>query len=240
MHRFIFVLACLVQIGHGRPLQPSKQAFVPDTAKPLTAFARFLLAHKPAAAYHPAGAGVHFPSSKPALTHSHPVSRSSSPGMQFDDAEPSTSDKATSAAVYLLPCTDAFNYGSYIYKAIPPVGLLASGFAPLYDLVRAIPFGSLILFFALSSQSRNPNLSRYLRFNLQQALLLDIFITIPMFFQRAANQFVPYEVTVFANNFLFYGFVITIFYIWKSCAKGKVADKVPLISNAAVSQMGPF
>ena len=87
--------------------------------------------------------------------------------------------------------------------------------------------------------SRNPGLSRFLRFNLQQAILLDIAFIIPNFFGNAGNMF-PIEVQQVCSNTVFYSMVLAIGYSWFSIAQGKTPDQVPVVSEAANQAIGPF
>jgi len=87
--------------------------------------------------------------------------------------------------------------------------------------------------------SRNPGLSRFLRFNLQQAILLDIAFIIPNFF-GGVGQMVPIEVQQVLSNTVFYSMVLAIGYSWFSIAQGKTPDQVPVVSEAANQAIGPF
>ena len=104
-----------------------------------------------------------------------------------DDAE--LVERAAAAAVYLFPAFDGFQYGAYVYKTIPPIGAIAYNLVPAVNAFQSLPFAGFILFIGLSYFSRNANLSRFVRFNIQQALLLDIVLIIPGFVGNAAQMF---------------------------------------------------
>merc|ERR1712070_806321 len=103
--------------------------------------------------------------------------------------EPAAVDRVAAAAAYLFPITDGFGFGGYIYKTVPPLGALAYQVAPAINAFNSTPLLGLVFFIAFSSFSRNTGLSRFVRFNLQQALLLDIALIIPGFVGSAANMF---------------------------------------------------
>merc|ERR1712194_287514 len=113
-------------------------------------------------------------------------------------------DRAFAAAAYLFPITDGIFFGALCL----PILQASAAF-------DSIPFSGLIFFIGLSSMSRNPGLNRFLRFNLQQAILLDIAFIIPNFFGNAGNMF-PIEVQQVCSNTVFYSMVLAIGYSWFS------------------------
>ena len=82
-------------------------------------------------------------------------------------------------------------------------------------------------------------LSRFVRFNIQQALLLDIVLIIPSFFSGLARS-VPPDLAVMSSNFVFYFWVLVVGYSWLNIAQGKTPNEVPLLSEAAEIQIGPL
>ena len=168
-----------------------------------------------------------------------PLIRKSSPVTmaQTDDAE--LVDRAFAAAVYFFPITDGFQFGKFIYQQVPPIGALAQVVYPSIQAFDAIPFSGLIFFFGLSALSRNPGLSRFLRFNLQQAILLDIALIIPGFVGSAGQSF-PLLLQETGCNTVFYCMILAIGYAWYSIAQGKAPDQIPIISDAANQSIGPM
>ena len=78
-----------------------------------------------------------------------------------------------------------------------------------------------------------------MRFNIQQALLLDIVLIIPGFLGGFGRAF-PEEIQAAGSNFVFYLMVLVIGYSWFNIAQGKTPNGVPIISEAADLQIGPF
>ena len=72
-----------------------------------------------------------------------------------------------SILAYALPLTDALRFGMFLFAAFPAI-------QPL--LVNALPFGLgyLILFFSMQALATNRDLPALLRYNLRQAITLDI------------------------------------------------------------------
>ena len=144
---------------------------------------------------------------------------------------------------YFLPLIDASTYGQFILtQQAPLLGLLL---APFVAVFRAIPFGGLITFFLFSNQSRNRNLPRLLRFNLQQAILLDIALFFPSLFGVAGAGLSPEikaALTEPACDFIFLTLLACILY---SCVgnvlTGAPPNKIPVIGDAAERTVGgPF
>ena len=80
-----------------------------------------------------------------------------------------TAEKAAAASAYVLPLLDGFPYGVYVYQNVEPVGNVAFSLLPYVNAFQSLPFAGLILFFGLSFFTRNQGLSRFVRFNIQQA-----------------------------------------------------------------------
>mmetsp|Transcript_17434 Transcript_17434/g.22614 ORF Transcript_17434/g.22614 Transcript_17434/m.22614 type:complete len:175 (+) Transcript_17434:125-649(+) len=108
------------------------------------------------------------------------ISKQNTVMMAADDDEMPFEDRIFSLLPYMLPILDGVEFGTFIYQRFPAykmavIGILGTPMA----IFRAIPFSTLIFFFGLSFLSRNPNISRTVRFNMQQAILLDIALIIP-------------------------------------------------------------
>ena len=81
---------------------------------------------------------------------------------------------------YLLPLLDALPYGGKLIDSWnPEPNPLLLGLGVLYQLYGTIPFSGLILFFAFNAVSNNLQLNRLVRFNIQQAIFIDISLIIP-------------------------------------------------------------
>lgn len=153
--------------------------------------------------------------------------------------EPEIADRLIGSAVYLLPLLDGFPYGAYIYQSVPPVGEVAYTFLPFVNAFQSVPFAGFVLFIGLSTFTRNMNLSRFVRFNIQQAILLDILIIIPGILSGATGMF-PEVLNVMGSNFVFYVMALVVGYSVFSNVQGKTPDQVPILSEAAGMQIGPF
>ena len=92
-----------------------------------------------------------------------------------------TQDRIFAALVYIIPIYYSFSFGSsliirFLSRSPILIGLFDIFLTP-WKIVNSLPFGNLILFFVLFlAVVRNDRVSRFVRFNTMQALLLCIFL----------------------------------------------------------------
>jgi hypothetical protein len=160
-----------------------------------------------------------------------------------DDDNISGKDRVTSCVPYMLPILDGDHFGKYIYQRIPPLGMLDSILIrPLESLYHSIPFLGLGLFLLLSFGTRNTDISRPVRFNMQQAILIDIALIFPELFGAfgGAGGGLPRAIVEPASNFVYYAFAAAVLYSVSNNLGGKKPNKIPWISQAAEMQIGPM
>lgn len=147
-------------------------------------------------------------------------------------------DRIFACLPYLLPLIEGTAFGFLLLNQFPP---LATAFLPVLVLgqfYRAIPFGSLIIFFALFLLVvRNEKISHFIRFNTMQAILLDIVIFL---FSIILQILTPVPGTSFAvetlANTLFLGVVVAVAYSVIQSSLGRYAE-IPAISEAVYMQV---
>jgi hypothetical protein len=155
-------------------------------------------------------------------------------------------DRVLSCLPYLLPLLDGDSYGRFIFRAFPPLGLAdAIVLGPLKLVYNSIPFFGLIVFFGLTILSRNPDIPRSIRFNMQQAVILDIFLIFPSLLSQlgglgGGSLVLPRVIVESGNNFVFYCLVASVGYALISNLTGKIPNQIPVISEATENQIGPF
>ncbi|CAN0144332.1 unnamed protein product, partial [Hapterophycus canaliculatus] len=101
-----------------------------------------------------------------------------SPG-DVNDGPATTADKALSALPYLLPLADGVVFSAHLFGAFPEQTAWAQPLALVLLALRSVPFANLIGFFGLSIGSSNPKINKLVRFNMQQAINLDIALILP-------------------------------------------------------------
>lgn len=163
----------------------------------------------------------------------------------LNEKEPTNSDKLFSLLPYLFPLMDGLQYGRFLLgaegaEANPIVVILAI----LYALYRTIPFSGFIAFFALNFLSNNPSINRLVRFNMQQAIFVDIALFFPGLLTGliglilgGAGITLPQAVTELGTDAIFATLILSLTYCVGSSLLGKTPDKLPFISQAVTDRM---
>nr|XP_027087181.1 protein TIC 20-II, chloroplastic-like [Coffea arabica]XP_027087926.1 protein TIC 20-II, chloroplastic-like [Coffea arabica] len=144
-------------------------------------------------------------------------------------------DRLMSAASYCYPLFNGFQYGRFLLSEYP---ILATPFKPIIPVVSAyhsIPYASFISFFAFYlGIVRNPNVSRYVRFNALQALVLDVVLVVPMMVQQILSP--GLNLTILGYNCLFV-FLVACFAYALGCSVLGKTPYLPFIAEAASRQL---
>jgi len=139
---------------------------------------------------------------------------------------------------YLLPWSDALSFGRELYNLFPWISYLALPATPVLLLERSIPFGGFLLFLVLFLVVvRNPNVPYYLRFNVLQAILLDIMLVVlALAFNVLLSPLGNSLMIRTLNNTVFIGALVLVLYASIQCIRGKEAD-LPTLSEAVRMQL---
>jgi len=155
----------------------------------------------------------------------------------------SVTDRALSCLPYILPLIDGDRYGRFLFALVPALGAIDYALlGPFNALFAAIPFLQLICFFGFTILARNPELSRDVRFNLQQAVILDIALFFPSLLGQVTGSLpitLPRFLVEGGSNFVFLALIGAVGYSVVSNATGKVPNGIPFISEAVETQVGP-
>ena len=162
----------------------------------------------------------------------------------LNDRPPSGTDKFISILPYLFPLMDGLQYGRFLLGNEDGSNPLVAGLAILYTLYRSIPFSGFVAFFALNFLSFNPKINRLVRFNMQQAIYLDIALFFPgllLGISQAVNQGlglqIPPSFTEVASDVVFFTMLAVLTYTTISSLLGITPDKLPIVSKAANDRM---
>lgn len=161
---------------------------------------------------------------------------------QINDRPPNGSEKILSCLPYLFPLLDGLQFGRFIILDNAD-NIFVAIIALIFALYRSIPFGGLIAFFALNFLSGNLSINRLIRFNMQQAIFLDIALFVPGLVGALYNVIfsglvkLPPAVTVLGNDAIFAVLLISVLYCTGSSLLGYVPDKIPIVSDAVSSRM---
>ena len=139
---------------------------------------------------------------------------------------------------YLLPWSDALSFGRELYNLFSWISYLALPATPVLLLERSIPFGGFLLFLVLFLVVvRNPNVPYYLRFNVLQAILLDILLVVlALAFNVLLSPLGNSLMIRTLNNTVFIGALVLVLYASIQCIRGKEAD-LPSLSEAVRMQL---
>jgi len=156
----------------------------------------------------------------------------------INDKEPTGTDKIVSVLPYLFPLMDGLMFGRFLLdgaESNPVVGALAL----LYTVYRSIPLSGFISFLALNTLAGNLSINRLVRFNMQQAIFMDIALFIPGLLATlvalASNGLgvqIPPGIGELGSDAIFFTLVASIGYATVSSLLGATPDKLPFISNA--------
>lgn len=161
----------------------------------------------------------------------------------FNDKEPTQSDKVLSIIPYLFPLFDSLQFGRYFFMENADNAFL--GLVGLvYGAYRSIPFSGFVAFIALNTLSNNPGLNKLIRFNMQQAIFLDIALFFPGLFAAlfagiasGAGIQIPAAVNAAGSTAIFGALILTCLYAAISSLLGIKPDKIPFISDAVEDRM---
>ena len=158
--------------------------------------------------------------------------------MLINDAPPSTSDKILSVIPYLFPLLDGLQYGRFLLQdSTDPI---TSAVALLYIVYRSVPFSGFAAFFALNFLSGNPRINRLVRFNMQQAIFLDIALILPGLIGGITGVLgltTPAGISEILNDGTFFVLLATLLYCAGSSVLGKEPSALPIISQAVKDRM---
>ena len=151
--------------------------------------------------------------------------------------DPPIWQRLAAALAYLLPWSDAVGFGGSLFRQFPPLVWLAMPAAPLQLLQNAVPLGGLVLFLVLFlAVVRNPRIPYFLRFNVLQAILLDIvLVVVSLAFQLLRLGSLGFAGRTLANT-VFLGMLVLLVFAVVQCVRGKEAD-VPSLSEAVRMQL---
>ena len=162
----------------------------------------------------------------------------------LNEKEPTTSDKIVSVLPYLFPLMDGLQYGRFLLGAEDGGNPFVVILAVLYTLYRSIPFSGFVAFFVLNFLGGNPSINRLVRFNMQQAIYIDIALFFPSLLiglggliASGAGVQVPQVAGELFSDFMFGTLLITLLYCTGSSLLGKEPSSIPLISQAVKDRM---
>ena len=138
---------------------------------------------------------------------------------------------------YVLPWSAALPFGESLDNLFPALQWLVLPAVPVLMLERGVPFGGFLLFLVLFlAVVRNPQVPYFLRFNVLQAILLDIvLVVLSLAFQLLRLGSMGFAGRTLANT-VFLGVLVLLLFSLVQCLRGKEAD-IPTLSEAVRMQL---
>ncbi|MBU6230007.1 MAG: hypothetical protein KGQ93_09975 [Cyanobacteria bacterium REEB459] len=158
------------------------------------------------------------------------------------NSSPTGLDRAFAALPYILPITTGLPYGSQLSRQFPIFEFLLLPVAPLIrvytTLEQTIPFFSLAIFLVLFLLVvRNETISRFIRFNTMQAILLSFILTVfSLILSILDPALLGQLLSSTLYNLLFLGMLVSVGYSLVQTLRGEYAE-IPTISDAVHMQV---
>ena len=154
--------------------------------------------------------------------------------------DPPIWQRLLAALAYLLPWSDAIPFGQGLFGPLPWLRWLALPALPVLQLQEMVPFGSLLLFLLLFlAVVRNPRVPYGIRFNVLQAILIDIvLVLLSLAFSillAPLSGSLGFLVRTLQNT-VFLGALLLVFYAVIQNLRGQQAD-IPTVSEAVRMQL---
>jgi len=161
----------------------------------------------------------------------------------LNDRPPTVSDKVISVLPYLFPLLDSLQFARFLVMGNPD-NPATIAITILYGLYRSIPLSGFVAFLALNFLSGFPNINRLIRFNMQQAIFLDIALFFPGLFAGLFSLLssglgiqIPQQVAELGSDAVFFAMMATIAYASVSSLFGQAPDKIPGISQQVLNRI---
>nr|AUO68231.1 Tic20-like protein [Saccharina japonica] len=153
------------------------------------------------------------------------------------DGPATAADKALSALPYLLPLVDGIAFAGHLFGAFPEQTAWAQPLAVVLLALRSLPFATLVGFFSLSALSGNPQVNKLVRFNMQQAINMDIALIVPGVLGALASVSLgqdAYKLVPLAeagSDVVFVAMLAAVAYSVVTSSTGSFPNKLPLLGR---------
>ncbi|XP_059662393.1 protein TIC 20-v, chloroplastic [Cornus florida] len=154
-----------------------------------------------------------------------------------DSADPP--DRLISAVCYFYPFFDGIQYGKYVITQVAPIQALIQPLVPAIRVFKSFPFNGFLVFLTLYFVVvRNPNFSRYVRFNTMQAIVLDVLLIFPDLLERSFNprDGLGLDLMMCLDSTVFLFLLVCLIYGSSSCLLGQL-PRLPIVADAADRQV---
>ncbi|KAL0306256.1 UNVERIFIED_CONTAM: protein -v, chloroplastic [Sesamum radiatum] len=192
----------------------------------------------PKLSYSPSPASIpHFPT--PPLRNPRIIRRSLIIAQSKDSNSADAPDRLISAITYFYPFFDGIQYGKYVITQFSPFQAFIQPLVPAIRVFKSFPFNGFLVFLTLYFVVvRNPNFSRYVRFNTMQAIVLDVLLIFPDLLERSFSprDGVGLDLMMSLDSTVFLFLLVCLIYGSSSCLLGQL-PRLPLVADAADRQV---
>ena len=146
--------------------------------------------------------------------------------------------RVLAALAYLLPWSQGVEFGGSLFGLFPPLQWLMVPVLPLAMLENMVPFGGFLLFLLLFLLVvRNPRVPYLVRFNVLQAILIDIvLILLALAFELVLRPLGAGFALRTLENTVFLGTLLLVLFGLVESLRGREAD-IPTVSEAVRMQL---
>ncbi|KAL7597973.1 protein TIC 20-v, chloroplastic [Lactuca sativa] len=148
-------------------------------------------------------------------------------------------DRLISAVCYFYPFFDGIQYGKYVITQFSFMETLIQPLVPAIRVFKSFPFNGFLVFLTLYFVVvRNPNFSRYVRFNTMQVIVLDVLLIFPDLLERTFNpkDGIGLDLLMSVDSTVFLFLLVSLIYGSSSCFLGQV-PRLPIVADAADRQV---
>ncbi|KAL5548626.1 hypothetical protein UlMin_003857 [Ulmus minor] len=148
-------------------------------------------------------------------------------------------DRIISAICYFYPFFDGVQYGKYVITQFAPIQTLIQPLIPAIKVFKGFPLNGFLVFLTLYFVVvRNPNFSRYVRFNTMQAIVLDVLLIFPDLLERSFNpkDGIGLDLMMSLDSTVFLFLLVCLIYGSSSCLLGQL-PRLPIVAEAAERQV---
>ncbi|KAL4566912.1 hypothetical protein LXL04_031038 [Taraxacum kok-saghyz] len=148
-------------------------------------------------------------------------------------------DRLISAVCYFYPFFDGVQYGKYVITQFSFIETLIQPLVPAIRVFKSFPFNGFLVFLTLYFVVvRNPNFSRYVRFNTMQAIVLDVLLIFPDLLERTFNpkDGIGLDLLMSLDSTVFLFLLVSLIYGSSCCFLGQI-PRLPIVAEAADRQV---
>ncbi|KAL5101151.1 hypothetical protein RYX36_005478 [Vicia faba] len=152
-----------------------------------------------------------------------------------DSDSADASDRLISALCYFFPFFDGIQYGKFVMTQFYPIQAIVEPLIPAIRVFKSFPLNDFLVFFTLYFfVVRNPNFSRYVRFNTMQAIVLDMLLIFPDLLERGFNPRggIGLDLIMSLDSTVFLFLLVCLIYGSSSCILGQL-PRLPIVADAA-------